>query len=582
MQGTGSLPRGPGGEEPPGRVRGETLTMRNEEAIIMEVIVKYNGDIFRTAEVLGGTAEILSCHYAIVTIDEKRLRELYAFTEVEDIEVSKQLFINISYQLSSSCISSVQQQGGYDLRGRGTIAAVIDSGIDYTHFDFRNEDGTTRILSLWDQTIEGTPPDGFYEGSEYTREEINNALLSNNPLSFIPTRDYIGHGTAVAGIAAGNGNASGGQNTGVAPLADLIVVKVGNRSGDGFALSTDIMRAVRYVIDKARLYSKPAAVNLSFGMNNGAHNGRSLFEEFLTDMAEEWKLVIVTPTGNEGSAGHHYAGNISASQVKEVSFFTASGIERFYLTLWKNFADNYAVELILPNGVSTGVVNIENQRKQVLLGNLRITILYGQPTRYSADQEIFIDVRAETGTINSGAWTLRLIPGTIVDGSFNLWLPTVEEVTAKTYFSEPTFQNTLTLPSTAEKVIRVAGYNDRLGSIAPFSGTGSLNGTGILPDVAAPAVNITAPQVGGGYDTFTGTSFAAPFVTGAALLLMEWAIVNKNAPFFYGERLRAFLRLGAARSTGMQYPNPTFGYGRLCLRQSLEALIRYTEGQNFS
>ena len=521
---------------------------------------------------------MLSANYAIVEIEEERLAELYQFTEIEDIELSKRLYVKSGFQLTSACISTVQQASGFDLQGRGTIAVVIDSGIDYTHIDFRNSDGTTRILSLWDQTIEGSPPDGFFEGTEYSEEEIDRALSEPSPYAVIPSRDEVGHGTAVAGIIAGNGNASGGQNKGVAPLCELIVVKVGRRSDDFFALSTDIMRGVRYAVDKARFFEKPAAVNLSFGMNNGAHDGKSLFESFLTEMADEWKLSVIAPTGNEGAAGHHFSGRVIQGKTLEIPFFTASGIERFYLTAWKNFADRFSVELVLPNGLTTGVVDIESQRKQVRLSGMQITVLYGQPTRYSVQQEIFIDVFSENSTIPSGSWTLRLIPSEIVDGKIDIWLPTLEEVTAKTYFSDPTVTDTMTLPSTAEKLIRTAGYNDRIGSIAPFSGVGSAENTDRMPDIAAPAVNITAPRAGGGYDTVTGTSFAAPFVTGAALLLMEWAITRKNAPYFYGERLRAFLRLGASRSTGIRYPNPTFGYGRLCLQKTLDYLIRYTEG----
>lgn len=544
----------------------------------IEVIVKYHGDIFQAANSVGGRAELLSANYAIVEIEEERLAELYQFTEIEDIELSKRLYVKSGFQLTSACISTVQQASGFDLQGRGTIAVVIDSGIDYTHIDFRNSDGTTRILSLWDQTIEGSPPDGFFEGTEYSKEEIDRALSEPSPYAVIPSRDEVGHGTAVAGIIAGNGNASGGQNKGVAPLCELIVVKVGRRSDDFFALSTDIMRGVRYAVDKARFCEKPAAVNLSFGMNNGAHDGKSLFESFLTEMADEWKLSVIAPTGNEGAAGHHFSGRVIQGKTLEIPFFTASGIERFYLTAWKNFADRFSVELVLPNGLTTGVVDIESQRKQVRLSGMQITVLYGQPTRYSVQQEIFIDVFSENSTIPSGSWTLRLIPSEIVDGKIDIWLPTLEEVTAKTYFSDPTVTDTMTLPSTAEKLIRTAGYNDRIGSIAPFSGVGSAENTDRMPDIAAPAVNITAPRAGGGYDTVTGTSFAAPFVTGAALLLMEWAITRKNAPYFYGERLRAFLRLGASRSTGIRYPNPTFGYGRLCLQKTLDYLIRYTEG----
>ncbi len=536
----------------------------------MEVIVKYNGDIVQAAERIGGRAELLSHQYAIVTLEEEQVPLLYGYTEVEDIERAKRLYVEINRQLTSSCITAVQEPTAFDLLGRGTIAAVIDSGIDYTHVDFRHADGTTRILSLWDQTLEGTPPDGFLEGAEFTAEQINAALNEPRPYTVVPSRDNLGHGTAVTGIAAGNGQASGEDNRGVAPQADLLIVKVGQKGSDIFAQSTEIMRAVKYVIDRARAFGRPVAVNLSFGMNNGAHDGQSLFEEYLTAMSSEWKSVLVVPTGNEGAAGHHYEGVVTAERSEEIVFFTASGIERFYLTLWKDFTDTFAVELVLPNGSSAGVVTAEDRRKQIRLGNLLITILYEQPTRYSVRQEIFFQVQAVTGTIAAGAWLLRILPVRIVNGVFHVWLPTLEEVTAKTYFSNPTVTNTMTLPATARKVIRVAGYNDRIGSIAPFSGVGHRDDKEQMPDVAAPAVNILAPRVGGGYDAFTGTSFAAPFVTGSALLLMEWAIVNGNAPFFYGERIRAYLRSGASRSTGLRYPNPTFGYGRLCLESTLK------------
>lgn len=547
----------------------------------MEVIVKYNGDIVRVAELLGGTAEKLSDRYAVITAESDRIEDLYRFTEIEDIESAKRIYFETNFNLSSSCIGTVQEKNSFALTGRGVAAGIIDSGIDYTHLDFRNDDGTSRILALWDQTIDGAPPEGFNEGSEYTNNMINLALASSEPFDVVPSKDNIGHGTAVAGIAAGNGSASDGENSGVAPLCDLIVVKVGQKGNDFFAQTTEIMRAVRYVIDKAREYAKPVAINLSFGMNNGAHDGGSLFEEFLSEVSNEWKCVIVAPTGNEGAAGHHYSGRVGNGETKNIEFFTASGIAGFYLTLWKNFADRFAVELIFPGGMSSGIIDIENQIKTVRYGGIVLTVIYGQPTRYSADQEVYFDVSSESGSMNAGAWILRIVPVDIVDGSFEIWLPTLEEATGRTYFSGPDVYGTMTIPATARKLVRVAGYNDRIGSIAPFSGVGRRDSTDQLPDVAAPAVNILTARVGGGYDSFTGTSFAAPFVTGSAALMMEWAIINGNSPFFYGERIRAFLRLGAKRSSGTVYPNPQFGYGRLCLSTTLDYMVAYSSGQNY-
>jgi len=368
--------------------------------------------------------------------------------------------------------------------------------------------------------------------------------------------------------------------SGVATEASLIVVKVGMKGFMAFARTTELMRAVKYVVDTARTLNHPVVINMSFGMNNGSHRGDTLFETYLTDISNEWKTSIVIPTGNEGAAGHHYRGQIASNQIKEIDFFTAPGIEEFYISFWKNFADSFSVEVIFPNGESSGVISISNQVKNVRVDNLMLTVIYGQPSHYSINQEIFFQVRATTETVKTGTWKLRIISGRVVDGNFRMWLPTLELVTDKTYFSNPTSEDTLTIPSTAYKMVTVAGYNDRVGNIAEFSGKGNANMALPNPDLAAPAVGIISTSPGGGYDSFTGTSMAAPFVTGSVALMMQWGIVNNNDPFLYGERVRAFLRLGANRQANVTYPNPTFGYGTLCLSSTMGFLERYRWGSN--
>lgn len=544
----------------------------------LEVIAKFSGDLTQVAAELSVEVEILAKGYAIITISREKIAALYAYPQIENLEFPKRLFIASAYNLISSCIRSVQDPKNENLTGKGVLVAILDSGIDYTHPDFRQPDGSSRILSLWDQTGSGPPPVGFSAGTEYTRQQLNQALSSPTPLDFVPSTDTNGHGTAVAGIAAGSGSASSGETSGVAPDAELLVVKVGRKGYSSFASTTELMRAVKYVVDKARQWNKPVAINMSFGMNDGSHRGNSLFETYLSDMSTEWKNVLVLPTGNEGGAGHHYFGQLVTGQSKEIEFFTASGIETFYLSLWKNFADSFAVELIFPGGASSGVIGIESQRKSVRMGNLVLTVLYGQPNHYSIGQEIFFYLRADSGTISPGIWKLRVLASAVVDGAFDVWLPTLEAVTDKTYFSSPSTYNTMTIPSTAQKVVTVSGYNDRVGNIAEFSGVGNLNPALPNPDLAAPAVNILTARAGGGYDTYTGTSMAAPFVTGSAALMMQWGIVEQNDPFLYGERVRAFLRLGANRTGRMVYPNPTFGYGTLCLRSTMSYLERYKWG----
>lgn len=549
-----------------------------EEGGQTEVIVKFSGDISQISRELQAKVEILLQGYAIITIDKRKIAMLYSYPQIEHIELPKNLYIESSYNLISSCIRSVQENQTYNLTGKGVIVAIIDSGIDFAHPDFRNEDGSSRILYLWDQTETGTPPAGFIAGAEYSQQQLNEALNSPRPLDVVNSTDRNGHGTAVAGIAAGNGRASDGVNMGVAPQADIIAVKVGSKGYQSFGRTTELMRAIKYVIDKARQRNQPITVNMSFGMNNGSHRGDSLFETYLSEISTEWKNCIIIPTGNEGAAAHHYAGQISSNQTSDIEFFTVAGIEQFYLSMWKNFTDSLSVELLFPSGASSGVINIESQMKRVRINNLVLTVIFGQPSHYSIHQEILFTIKATTGTISPGVWKLRLIASNVVDGNFEIWLPTLEEVTARTYFSSPSINNTMTIPSTAQKVIKVAGYNDRVGNIAEFSGVGSINPVLPNPDLAAPAVGILTAKSGGGYDSYTGTSMAAPFVTGAAALIMQWGIVNGNDPFLYGERVKAFLRLGANRIGATPYPNATFGYGTLCLSNTLSYLSRYQLG----
>ncbi len=558
----------------------EVLDLLEDENEI-EVIVKFNGDIVKVAEELGAEAEIIYLNYAIVTIDKTRIGELNAYSEVEHIELPKNIYFNGPNNLVSTCVTSVQRGSGFNLGGKDVIIAIIDSGIDYLHPDFQNEDGTSRILFIWDQTQRGSPPVGFFSGAEYNNQQINNAIQSENPYQVVPSVDTSGHGTAVAGIAAGNGRASDGLNRGVATEADIIAVKVGYKGYESFTRTTELMRALKYVIDKARRFNKPICVNMSFGMNNGSHTGDSLFETFIAEISTNWKSSIVIPTGNEGSAGHHYHGKIESNETQEIEYFRSAGVETYYISLWKNFVDDFAVELIFPDGSTTGIIDIENQTKTVRRPTVTVNIFYGQPSHYSTGQEIFFTVNATHGSLTPAIVKLRLHADKIVDGNYNIWLPTLEEVTDQTFFAEPSIYNTITIPATAAKVIRVAGYNDRVGNIAVFSGRGSIDGQIILPDVAAPAVNILSTKSGGGYDTFTGTSVAAPFVTGAAALMMQWGIIQNNDPFLYGERLKAFLRLGATRRPDIIYPNATFGYGTLCLYNTMNYLVEYRLGGDY-
>lgn len=238
-----------------------------------EVIVRYSGDL-RTVTPQNWKIVFLTGGYAIITLPQEEIKMLAALPQIEYIEKPKRMYFQVNAGKRASCILPLQT-GETGLFGEGILIGILDSGVDYFHSDFRNEDGTTRILNIWDQTVtSGRPPEGFFQGTEFTRDQINEALAAESrPFGYniVSSVDNSGHGTAVLGIAAGNGNASGGRYTGVAPASDILVVKLGLPGERGFPSTTQLMQGLEYVIRKAEEHGKPVAVNLSFGNVYGSH-----------------------------------------------------------------------------------------------------------------------------------------------------------------------------------------------------------------------------------------------------------------------------------------------------------------------
>ena len=536
--------------------------------------------------------------YAILLLPEHIVELVAALTEIEYMEKPKLLFFAVNNGRRVSCINPLQtgqMQGGTagrnDLSGTGVIVAVIDSGIDYAHPDFRNADGTTRILDLWDQTIPAgsvadplseenaeqsflEAPAGYFLGTEFPQAVINRALeqtTERERYAVCPSRDISGHGTHVTGIAAGNGIASQGRYRGVAYESPLLIVKLGTPGERSFPRTTELMQAVDYCIRKAQEYGMPVVLNLSFGNNYGSHSGNSLLESYLDDMADYWRTSIITGSGNEGASAVHAAGTLRENVTEEVEV-AVSGYEiSLNLQIWKNYADEIAVSLIHPDGSKAGPIQQILGPQRFRLGNTDVLLYYGEPSPYSPYQEIYFELLPTDDFIDSGIWTIQLLPQKIAVGNYDMWLPAGGVLNEGTGFVLPSVETTLTIPSTAARVITVGAYEGYLDRAAAFSGRGYTRETNqVKPDLVAPGVDITSCAPGGGYVVRSGTSMATPFVSGGAALLMQWGIVNKNDLYLYGEKMKAYLIKGARRLPAMQYyPNPVFGWGALCVAQSL-------------
>ncbi len=538
-----------------------------------DLIVKYSGDLEDVRKLPAQVVEMQN-EFAIVTIRESLIEKLTAFSQIEYIEKPKRLFFEAANGKRVSCVNPVQNNPPY-LTGAGVIVAVIDSGIEYSNPDFRKADGTTRILAFWDQSVEGTPPEGYEIGTEFTEEEINLALEQENrekQMQRVPGLDSSGHGTAVAGIVAGNGRGSENESmAGVAPESSLLIVKLGSPRMDGFPRTTELMQGIDYVIRKALSLGKPVAVNLSFGNTYGAHDGTSLLERFIDDISNYWKNVICIGSGNEGRSGGHTAGMITNQEEAVIELAIQEREKAINIQVWKSYHDVMDIAIVSPSGIRVGPVQEKLGTQRFRLENTEILLYYGEPSPFSVNQEIYMEFLPELDYINGGIWKIILIPKKIISGNFSLWLPSENILNVGTGFLFPVETRTLTIPSTSERAISVSAYDALTFQYADFSGRGGVEGIPLgKPDIAAPGVNVMAPAREGGYEAFTGTSFATPFVTGGAALLMEWGIVRGNDPYLYGEKVKAYLRRGAKKLPGFEiYPNPQVGYGALCVRDSL-------------
>lgn len=558
---------------------------------VWELIIKYSGNLKIVRQISERVTELLN-EYAIIHIRQSRIPDLVQIVEVEYVEKPKRLFFQVRNGKRVSCINQVQD-ARFLLTGQGVLVAVIDSGIDYTLPDFRNEDGTTRICYLWDQSLKAVEgehvPKEYGMGVEYTKEEIDFALEDRGS---IRTRDVSGHGTAVAAIAAGNGRGSGGVYAGAAPQSEFIVVKLGTPMSGGFPRTTELMQGIDYVIRKALELRMPVAVNISFGNTYGARDGTSLLERFIDDISNIWKSCICIGTGNEGATAGHTSGrlrektveeqnignrnlleNVRANTEQEIELAVQEKQPSLNVQIWKRYVDQIDISIVSPAGTRIGPVKELLGTQRFTVDATEILLYYGEPSPFSTNQEIYLDFLPRGSYINSGVWKIVLTPEKIVDGHYEMWIPGEGTLNPGTGFLRPVSSTTLTNPATAIRAITVGAYDSLTFSYADFSGRGPLTGesaSAVKPDLVAPGVNVSTISVGGSVMQFSGTSFATPFVTGSAALLMEWGIVRENDIYLYGEKVKAYLRRGAKPMPGFEeYPNEAVGYGRLCLAESI-------------
>ena len=538
-----------------------------------EIILRYSGEMGNLSERYENWVDLLG-GFAIAEVTREQLLQLSEEPLVEFIEKPKALSFAVYEGKLVSCIPPVQRPP-YSLTGQGILVGIVDSGIDIFHPDFRKEDGTTRIVGLWDQTLtpeEGSgqaPPEGYQRGVYFSEEDIN-TILQNESRS--PTQDRSGHGTHVAGIAAGNGRASRGENRGVAYEADILVVKLGSPTAEGFPQTAQLMQGIDFCVRMSIRRNEPLALNLSYGNNYGSHTGTSLIETYLDTVANMGRTTICVGSGNEGNLARHAAVELMMGMNSLIEFVVAPGEYNLAIQIWKQYTDSFQIRLTSPSGDEIILGEDLQGMYRYVIDGTELLWYFGDPAPYSIVQEIYFELLPEgvSSNIRSGVWKIVFIPKMVVDGQIDWWMPSGSSINRETGFLISDADRTLTIPSTASRPITVGAYNGDTDSYAPFSGRGYVCCGLVKPDLVAPGVDILSCSPGGGYVSRTGTSMACPFVTGSAALLMQYGIVEGRDPYLFGQKVKAFLIRGARQLPAFEeYPNDSVGWGALCVRDSL-------------
>jgi subtilisin family serine protease len=485
--------------------------------------------------------------------------------------------------LEASGITQVQRRP-LNLTGRGVVVCFLDTGIDYTSDVFRDENGNSRILAIWDQTIQdGTPPEGFLYGTEYTREDINLALQSEDPYSVVASRDENGHGSAMASVTAGSRIDGGRTFLGAVPDAEIVVVKLKEckpylreyylvPEGVPAYAENDIMLAVKYADSFALVFRRPVVICIGLGTNMGSHDESSALSIYLNTVSVRRSRAVVVCSGNEGNAAHHYFGSLprnndGTENSQDVEIRVTENNIGFFLEFWGNVPDVFNIAIRSPGGETVPPVRLG------ILQSVTYSFIY-EVTRITIDSELvepssgeeLIILRIQDPT--PGIWNFRVTSvGQVNNGGFHMWLPITQFLSSPVSFLAPDPYTTLTTPSVAGSVIGVSTYNDENNSFYIESSRGYTRAGDIRPDFAAPGVNVSTM-----YGKRSGSSLSAAIAAGGVAQFMQWAVVEGGGGQVESREINNYFRRGAARSRDIVYPNREWGYGRLNMVGTFDAM----------
>lgn len=492
------------------------------------------------------------------------------------------LFTLSSETCTFSNVEKIQSNPNFALFGQGVLVGIIDTGIDYRHPSFRHPDGSSRIYSLWDQTINddgAIPPLEQFYGAEYSNEIINQALLLNNPLDLVPSTDEIGHGTMMAGIAGGNSEI----HHGIVPFCEFIIVKLKPAKKYNKKIfcvpenklcyeETDVITALSYITETARILHRPLSICLPMGTSQGGHNGKGATSGFLNYITQSPHTGVAVSAGNEGSLRRHYLGQITQPYFTDFELNVDEKDPFFSMEIWGGSPYRLMLEITSPNGeVLRSLYPKLRECRKLDFIFIPTVIWFNNIVAESDTGDQMILFRFENAV--KGIWRFRVVSIDEEPAAFHVWLPADHLISLDTFFLDSDSETTITSPGNAESPLVVTNLNEATGSVLPSSSRGYTRYHAIKPDLAAPGTNIPAPMPNQSYGEITGTGAAAAHAAGVIAMVLEWAVIRGRYSVISGSDINRMLIRGAFRSRQITYPNTTSGYGTLDIQGLFEKLV---------
>ncbi|MEG0308422.1 MAG: S8 family peptidase [Clostridium sp.] len=549
-------------------------------------IVYYTGDIKNLiSKIPEASVVILNPYMAVIFITPAFTSSLMSIKEISIIESVNPYILTSISPLDSSNIVKFTSGELIPLSGTGVIVGLIDTGIDYLNREFTREDDTSRIISIWDQTDNsGIPPSFMGYGSEYTNNQINQALKTKadgkDPYSIVPERDTNGHGTQCAGIIGARGF---GEVKGAAPNCNFLVVKLRPTNIEQFIAhtppelvtqynNTDIATAMAYLIEERKKLKQPMVVFLPVSSNFGEHNGSRPIEELITYYSYSYPLAFALGSGNQGNSQTHASGILKNSDdIATIEFQTSKDQFTLNLSIWIPPPDKASISIISPSGQVTPKISVKIgvlNDLRFLYENTSASVSYSLPDP-SAGYEL---INTTFSNLAPGIWKILLYGDYIVNGRYDAWISQRPISRPGTALLNPDNNVTLTIPSTSNLGLTTAYYDQNNNTIGELSGVGFTSDNKVRPDITSGGVNVLTTSLNNTTTTITGSSAATAVLAGAMTLLFQWGIVDGNVPNMSSAILKSFLITGAKKRPNDIYPNPYWGYGILDLSGTFDAI----------